>query len=141
MNPSWYSEVVARPSARRYDGLHVQTPEGRRRSLAVWTMPRLAPIVLLFALTARPAGQGGGGQSQRPTFRADVNLVRVDVIVTDIDGRQVRGLTAQDFEILDGGTVRTVSAFSEVTHDAALPPPISSVPGTWPATPPRIRIA
>ena len=91
-------------------------------------MPRIALIVVFMAaLAASPVGQGVGGRSQRPTFRADVNLVRVDVIVTDASGQPVRGLTDRDFEIVDGGAARPIAAFSEISHDEAPRAPISSV--------------
>jgi VWFA-related protein len=40
--------------------------------------------------------------AQQPVFRANTDLVRVDVLVTD-GGRRVAGLTAQDFELEDNG--------------------------------------
>ena len=81
----------------------------------------------LIALAAVPLAQGRGAQSQRPTFRADVELIRVDVVVTDAGGQQVRGLTAGDFQILDAGVPREVAAFSEISHDTAERPPMSSI--------------
>ena len=91
-------------------------------------MPRNALIVVLMAaLAASPVAQNGGRRSQRPTFRANVNLIRVDVIVTDANGQPVRGLTDRDFEIVDGGAARPIAAFTEISHDEAPRAPISSV--------------
>ena len=42
--------------------------------------------------------------ADRPTFRASANLVTVDAVVTDRDGRHVVDLTADDFEIAHKGT-------------------------------------
>lgn len=40
---------------------------------------------------------------QQPTFRAGVNAVRVDVIVTDRRGMPVDNLTEADFEVTEDG--------------------------------------
>ena len=51
---------------------------------------------------------------QQPTFKATVDLVRVDVLVTQ-DGRPIRDLTGDDFELRDNGRVQQIDAiFSEV---------------------------
>src|SRR6476646_2967788 len=42
-------------------------------------------------------GQAQGGQATQPTFRANINLVRVDVIVTDKKGAPVDTLKQADF--------------------------------------------
>jgi VWFA-related protein len=48
---------------------------------------------------------------QQPTFRTGTNVVQVDVIVTDADGRPVDDLTADDFQVLDDGHAVPVTAF------------------------------
>lgn len=53
-----------------------------------------------------------------PQFRAETELVTLDVTVLDSRRRPVRGLTAEDFVIVDGDARRPVAAFSEVN----LPP-------------------
>ena len=47
-----------------------------------------------------------------PVFRAKTDLVVVPVTVTDRSGRFVRGLTADQFELVDAGTRRTIAHFS-----------------------------
>ena len=59
------------------------------------------PVSLWLALTADPQAD--------QTFRAMVDAVRVDALVTR-DGRPVPGLTAADFELRDNGVVQEVSA-------------------------------
>jgi hypothetical protein len=56
----------------------------------------------------QPAGeQQAVDQDQpRPTFRSGTNVVRVDVSVMDKDGRPVRNLTADDFELRENGEVQ-----------------------------------
>ena len=51
---------------------------------------------------------------QRPTFRSEVNYVELDVSVTGKDGSRVRGLTKDDFEVLENGKPQAVTAFTEV---------------------------
>jgi VWFA-related protein len=48
---------------------------------------------------------------QNPTFSSKVEAVRVDVLVTE-DGKPVRGLRADDFEVLDSGVRQTVDLVS-----------------------------
>ena len=56
--------------------------------------------------------------SKRPQIPAlgetiEVNIVNLDVVVTDRDGRRVRGLTKDDFVILEEGKPREISNFAE----------------------------
>ena len=62
---------------------------------------------------------------QRPSFRTEVNYVELDVSVTAKDGSRVRGLTKDDFDVLENGKPQTVSAFQEVK----LPMPLAPVAG------------
>ena len=50
---------------------------------------------LLLVLLAQAASQ--------PTFKSGVNLVEVDVVVTDKAGQPVRGLRQEDFEVTEDG--------------------------------------
>ena len=47
-----------------------------------------------------------------PTFRSGVQLIDVDVVVTDKDGNPVRDLTKDDFEIIEDGRVQEIRTFS-----------------------------
>ena len=76
-----------------------------------------------------------GGPQPPPTFRADVELVRVDVTVVDRDGRPVTDLVAADFEVVEKGRPREVVSLERVevpTGRAAAPaaPPAVSTPRT-----------
>jgi VWFA-related protein len=48
------------------------------------------------------------------TFRVEVNYVEVDVVVTDRAGNVVRGLTADDFEVLEDGKPQKIDLFTMV---------------------------
>lgn len=49
---------------------------------------------------------------EAPVFRTKTDLVVVPVTVTDRSGRFVRGLTADQFELVDSGARRTIAHFS-----------------------------
>ena len=51
---------------------------------------------------------------QPPSFRAGVELIRLDVSVLDKDRRPVRGLTAADFTVLENGKPQRVVTLSSV---------------------------
>jgi VWFA-related protein len=53
--------------------------------------------------------------AQQPTFRAGARAIEVDAFVTDRDGRFVRGLTRDDFEVLEDGQPQAISAFTMVS--------------------------
>lgn len=87
---------------------------------------QLAPITLVLALGAggphRLWASGSPQQPQqsseqttapeRPTFRSGIDVVRVDVIVTDNrTGRQVADLTQSDFEITEDNRPQKIESF------------------------------
>ncbi len=53
-------------------------------------------------------------QTDRPQFRAGVELIQLDVAVLDDKRQPVRGLTAADFTVLENGVVRPIQAFTPV---------------------------
>jgi VWFA-related protein len=78
-----------------------------------------------------PAGQPAGAQGQQqppvPTFRAGVNFVRVDVIVSGRDGKLVPDLTAADFEVTEDGKPQKIETFKLITVDG-IPKPGDPAP-------------
>ncbi len=85
----------------------------------------LALALILFSTTL-PAQT-----SQQPTFRSGVELVQVDVVVVDKDGKHVRGLKAADFAVLDRDKPQTIATFEEVSHERpreAAPAPLLTRP-------------
>ncbi len=80
-------------------------------------------ILSAISLTLGPALPAQS--PQQPTFRSGVELVQVDVVVVDKDGRHVRGLKAMDFAVLDRDKPQTIATFEEVSHER---PPEAPVP-------------
>ena len=72
------------------------------------------------ATNTAPSAPGAAGQ--QPTFRAGINFVRVDAIVTDKQGNPIGDLTASDFEILEDGKPQTIEQFRFVRVDGSAPP-------------------
>ena len=96
--------------------------------LAGW----LAVLVCVSAQQASPPTP-----AQTPTFRTGVDAVQLDVSVLDKDRRPVRGLTAADFSVLDGGKPREIVAFSAVELPE-LPPLPAAGKGSVDAIPPDV---
>jgi VWFA-related protein len=76
-------------------------------------MRRLLTAVVSFALFIVPSIYG---QSALPplTAHVDVNVVNVDVTVTDRSGKPVMDLTRADFDIFEDGKLMTLSNFAMV---------------------------
>ena len=66
-------------------------------------------------------------EPQPPIFRSGINFIRVDVIVTDDDGRPVTDLEVGDFEVFEDGEPQTIESFQLVEISAV------STPGAEPA--------
>jgi VWFA-related protein len=69
---------------------------------------------LIVAGVAALSAQQPPEPRQAPTFRVEVNYVEIDATVTDAQGNFVRGLTKDDFELVEGGQAQTISAFTIV---------------------------
>ena len=83
----------------------------------------------LACLTAAVAGQQPPQTPPRPIFRAGVDLIQVDVVVLDAEGRPVHGLTKEDFTLIDRGKPRDIATLAEQTNNHP-PEPL------WPASVP-----
>jgi VWFA-related protein len=59
-------------------------------------------------------------QPQQPIFRAGINFVRVDTIVTDNKGNPVTDLKAEDFQVTEDGAPQTVESFKLIKVDEVL---------------------
>jgi VWFA-related protein len=90
--------------------------------------PALAAALCLASLAAAasappPPGPQAPAQAPKATFKSGLDLVVVNVVVRDKDGKLVRGLTRDDFAVLEDGKPQSVSSFDfEEIENAALPP-------------------
>ena len=82
-----------------------------------------------YLVLAPAASQAAQDQSPQPTFRTEVNYVRVDVYPTR-DERPVSDLTQDDFEVLDNGTPQKIEQFEHVVIRAAGPQETRIEPNT-----------
>jgi VWFA-related protein len=72
----------------------------------------IAVSAALWASAPQEARQAG--VPQPPVFRSGTDLVRLDIRVTDADGRPVADLRPDEFEITEAGTARPVLFFQHV---------------------------
>lgn len=100
------------------------------------TTPARARQILSFAallLAAALHGQERDGEprSAEDVFfdRLEVNVVNVEVYVTDKDGSPVRGLVRDDFEILEDGKPQEITHFSSVERRRATDERAAAVAG------------
>jgi VWFA-related protein len=97
-----------------------------RRPMAVVSLVAAAAVAGAQAPPS-PAPQASPSPgAQTPSFPAQVELVNVDVVVTDKKGVPVPDLTAADFTLLEDGVAQSVSSFDAVKAPAAasaVPPP------------------
>lgn len=87
-------------------------------------MTRAAAVSLVAALTLpRPA------QAQQPVAGAAAEVVQLDAVVTDAEGRLVRGLRIEDFQLLEDGKPQRLTHFEAPGGEAAAPSPAQPLPG------------
>jgi VWFA-related protein len=87
------------------------------------------PIVVAAALACLPWGAGMSAQQITPTFRGSVDLVTLDVSVLGRDHHPVKGLTADDFIVLEDGTPQQLVTFN--AFDLPDPPAATAAVAPW----------
>jgi VWFA-related protein len=82
-------------------------------------MKKLLPLFFCFVLTSSTAVAQQATPSPTPpdddVVRISTNLIQVDAVVTDKNGKQVIDLKAEDFEILQNGSKQEITNFSYIT--------------------------
>ena len=72
-------------------------------------------VILLSCGSFLPGSQSSIDQKKRAVLRVQTTLIQASVVVTDKDGRPVRGLKKEDFVLLNEGKEQEISFFSEET--------------------------
>ncbi|HEY7289352.1 MAG TPA: VWA domain-containing protein [Vicinamibacterales bacterium] len=75
-----------------------------------------------------PAGDAQQQQQQQPTFRAGINFVRVDAIITDKNGNPVDDLKESDFEIAEDNKPQKIESFKLVKLDGGVSEAVKEPP-------------
>ena len=88
---------------------------------------RVATVVLLLTSlaqigSAQQAAAPPVDQDPQATFKAGINFVRVDVIVTDRKDAPVTNLTKDDFEVIEDGKVQPIEQFRMIKVDGTAKP-------------------
>jgi VWFA-related protein len=104
------------------------TPSGENAEMRRRTRHALLPLLPFAFLLA-----SAFGQEPPPTFKREVEMVTVDVVVVDKGGNPVVGLSRDEFTVLDEGAPQTILNFDVVEVPEA--PPAPAVPA------PRPRVA
>ena len=86
-------------------------------------MPRLASRLGLVAVLVCVASAGPSSSQQAPVFRSRSDIVHLDVSVLDKNRRPVRGLTQDDFTVLEDGKPQQISIFEAIDVPDPEPPP------------------
>src|SRR5919106_1475977 len=103
---------------------HSEVMTKGRRCLAYCVLAAAFAAPLTLAVNAQdapaqqppsaPAPAAPASPEQTPIFRADINFVRVDVIVTDRQGNPVHDLKQEDFEVTEDGKPQSIQTFKLV---------------------------
>ena len=83
----------------------------------------LALLTQCFSQQPTPA------QDEDEVVRITSNLIQIDAVVLDSEGRQVTGLTAEDFELTEDGRPQAITNFAYVDNAAAAAKPAAPVNG------------
>jgi VWFA-related protein len=108
--------VVYRGSFR--DGIAPAKTSSRKRKM----IRRYNPVIvlLLCLLTSAPSQQPKPSPQQRKPEDADVvrvttNLVQIDALVTDKNGRQITDLQPEEFEVVQDGRVQKITNLAYIS--------------------------
>lgn len=95
-------------------------------------MAALAFALALLAQAAgqqRPAPRQHNEQDEEDVVRITSNLIQVDAVVLDSQGRQVTDLTADDFDLFEDGRAHSITNFSYVANASDSKPGEGARPG------------
>jgi VWFA-related protein len=99
---------------------------------------KLFPVPLVLSLLVLPGAAGAQEAAKEQTFyeSLDVQVVNVEVFVTDKSGKRVTGLTRDDFQLLEDGKPIEITNFSAVAGEPSEAPAAGAANAVDSATPP-----
>lgn len=107
-------------------------PASFRTTMLPFVLALLLASSLLAQQNSQPSSSSQSLSQEQPgnqyTFKQSVNRVIVDVVVTDSNGKPVRGLAKQDFSVYEDGAPQNILSFdvysldSNPSYFAKLPP-------------------
>src|SRR6185503_4768615 len=74
----------------------------------------LAAITVALSAASRDAALQNPGQTQPPTFKGGVDLVRTDAIVRDARGQFIADLKAGEFEVYEDGVRQDIVSLTMI---------------------------
>lgn len=102
------------------------------KACGLTSWPTAGLTVLALMLAAPPGGRGAlcaqdpassrplGGASQQPSFQAGIEIVSMNVTVTDSTGRYVTDLARERFSVFEDGTKQEIAFFNRTNQPIAL---------------------
>ncbi|HUG54070.1 MAG TPA: VWA domain-containing protein [Vicinamibacteria bacterium] len=82
---------------------------------AAWPLAAQAPAPSPAPVTPpSPAAAEAAPEGDSPSFPSQVDVVTVDVVVTDKKGTPITGLTQKDFQVVEEGNVQPITSFESV---------------------------
>src|SRR5262245_40201518 len=91
-----------------------------RRALQVLVLALAAVVMPVAAQQAQQAQPQQQPQTPPPVFRAGINYVRVDVIVSGRNGAPVADLKQSDFELTEDGKPQAIENFKFIKLDGGI---------------------
>jgi VWFA-related protein len=116
---------------------------GRRQKLFL-ALHRAVTLFLACSFASSqvaPSAAPSAKDDQPYVVRINVNLVQVDVSVTDSKGQPITDLRPEDFEVFQDGARQTISNFSYIQENVKPAVPVPVPPkGTTVTPPPPVRL-
>ena len=76
-------------------------------------VPRIGAVALLFGVAVSPSGAADPVRPKLPTFRTEVEVVNLNVSVSDPRNQYVVGLGEKDFTVLEDGVPQQLCHFNQ----------------------------
>jgi VWFA-related protein len=85
-------------------------------------------LIAVLVAGILPCGSASAEPSTPPSFPSQVELITVDAVVVDENGRPVSGLTQNDFVVKEDGKEQPLASFEAFVVDAAVSNPAAGAP-------------